>query len=93
MLVIIRYIVYYFLLQVSDGREVPSFEHMCGENAEPNLDGVEPTAMLWGIQKADTMLLITEVSLSGFHALEDTRLAFLPEVLRIPDARSHIPDQ
>jgi hypothetical protein len=89
-LVIIGDVARELLLQVSDGREVPTFEDMRGEDTEPDLDGVQPTPMLGGIQKADTMLRITQVGLSAGHVLEDTSLAFLPEVLRIPDALSHI---
>ena len=59
MLVVIGDVAHELLLQVGDGREVPSFEHVRGENAEPDLDGVKPTAMLGSIQKANTMLRIT----------------------------------
>ena len=64
------------LFQVVDGGKVSPAEDVFVENAEPDFDRIEPATMLGCRDKADAMLGIAEISLSGWHALEDARFAF-----------------
>lgn len=69
------------LLNVLDGENVPSAKDMRAEHAEPDVNGVEPRAVLGRRDEADAMCRITERGLSRLHVLEDAPRAFFPEDL------------
>ena len=76
MLVIVGDIALDLLLQILDGGKVPSVEDVLAEDAEPDFDRVEPATVLGRIDEADAMSRITQISLSGLHALEDAPFSF-----------------
>lgn len=76
MLVIVGDVALDLLSQILYGGEVPSVEDMLGEYAKPDFDGVEPATMLGRVDEADAMFRITQISLSGLHALEDAPFSF-----------------
>ena len=62
------------------GSEAPAFEQAVGEDAEPDLDLVEPGTVLGGVDKTDAVGGILEKGGAGGHALEDAGLAFAPQI-------------
>lgn len=75
-LVIVSNVAFYLLFQIGNGRKVPPLEDVLGEYTEPDFNGVEPATVFGCVNEADTMIVITEIGLSGLHALENAPFAF-----------------
>src|SRR5207253_11144350 len=70
------------LPQVRNRREVPPLQQPAYQNAEPELDLVQPTAVLRCIEKADAMAGITQERCAGRHRLQDPPFLLLTQLLR-----------
>lgn len=66
------------LLHIFSGGKISSVENMFGKDAEPDFNRVEPATVFGRIDKAEAMSRITQISLSGLHALEDAPFSFFP---------------
>lgn len=58
------------------------------QDGEPNFNRVEPARVLGRVDEADAMLGITQIGLSGFHALENAPFAFFTEDLIVTERLS-----
>lgn len=58
------------------GGKIPSVEEVYAEDAEPDVDRVEPTTVPGRGDKADALLWITHIRLPGLHALEHAPFSF-----------------
>src|SRR3990167_2157938 len=68
------------LAEFVERREAAALEEATGEDAEPDLDLVQPRAVLRGVDEPDAMRRIGQECLARRHGLEDARLSLLAEV-------------
>src|SRR5271163_4734148 len=59
-----------FLAQILHGRKVASLDHAPHQDAEPNLDLIQPRRMFRHIHKTDAMRLVLQKLPPGRHGLQ-----------------------
>jgi len=64
------------------GGEAGAPEQAAAEEAEPNLDLVEPGAMPGGVDEPDAVGSVLQASLAGSHVAQDAGRAFPAQVVR-----------
>ena len=63
------------------------------EDSKPDFNRVEPAAVFWGRDKPNPVGRFTQVCLPRRHILENTPLAFLPEILGIAEKCGYLSNQ
>jgi len=76
-------------MKVVQGGEVAAENDLSREGRESHLDLIEPRGMLGREVKDDAVAGVAQELLAGGHRLEDTALAFDPEVAGETDGLGH----
>ena len=79
------------LAQLVGGLETAALQQASGQDAEPNLDLIEPGGVLWGVDEADAMTGIGQESGPAGHGLEDAVFLLDPQVHVKPTLAGHLP--